>query len=139
MRIHIYCFFVLSIVMSNAALADSSSPKLAAYYDRHMAIVSGVGYAWTGRDPPAKVVIDVKQVGVGRDAYYALLKNGNLVLFQSPNDQHRVLMENVAKFSAGQSGVLVITTDHVLWWLDGATRKYVADDVATAAVGDQTV
>jgi hypothetical protein len=31
------------------AFADASGPALASHYDRHMALVDGVAYGWTGR------------------------------------------------------------------------------------------
>lgn len=47
-------------------------------------------------------------------------------------------MKGVARFTAGQSGVLAITNDKTLWWLSGATRYSIAGDAAMAAVGDGT-
>ena len=133
-----YCFslFAAMIVTPCAALADSSSPKLAAYYDRQMAIVAGKVYAWKGQEPLVKLATEARQVGVGRDRYYALLKSKDLVGFTRASPRPTVLMRGVVRFSAGQRGVLAITDDQALWWLSGATRNHIAGDVAMAAVGD---
>ena len=49
------------VIMSGApALADSSGPQLASYYDRHMALLDGVAHGWTDRGQP------VRLRGVGR-------------------------------------------------------------------------
>lgn len=60
------------------ALADSSSPLLAAYYDRFMAISSGFTYTWVGDGAPSGVGKNVRQVDVGRGKYYALTNDGVL-------------------------------------------------------------
>ena len=36
----------LALTSTHTASADSSSPLLAAFYDRQMAIINGVAYAW---------------------------------------------------------------------------------------------
>ncbi len=130
------CMLMLALLASGAARADSSSPELAAYYDRQMAIVAGKVYAWQGSQRPTIVPVAAKQVGVGRMHYYALTKAGNLLRFTGPSAQRTVLMRGVAKFAAGDSGVLAITDNNVLWWLNGTSRTRLADDVLTAAVGD---
>ena len=45
----------IGLVPRIAALADSSSPLLAAYYDRQMAIVDGMAYGWAGENPPKRI------------------------------------------------------------------------------------
>jgi hypothetical protein len=124
------------LLPSDTALADSSSPKPAAYYDRKMAIVAGRAYAWKGQNPPTRLPVVARQVGVGRDSYYALTTDGNLIAFDEDADQHAILMQGIARFSAGDSGVLAITNDRALWWLSGDTKQPLATDVAVAAVGD---
>ncbi|MGI9521626.1 MAG: hypothetical protein ACR2PG_08260 [Hyphomicrobiaceae bacterium] len=134
----IFFFRVLLVVSLSfgAALADSSSPKLAAYYDRQMAIVAGRVFAWKGREPPTVIPFTARQVGVGRNRYYVLTNDGKLIVLRENGDQHAVLMHGIARFAAGDSGVLAIANDRVLWWLTGATKQRMADDVAVAAVGD---
>jgi hypothetical protein len=107
MRIFSLRVFLFVWLSSGAVLADSSSPKLAAYYDRQMAIVAGKVYAWQGRNAPTEVPIKAIQVGVGRDRYYALTNTGKLISFGDNPVQHTVLMTGIARFAAGQSGVLV--------------------------------
>ncbi len=126
------------------AFADSSSPRLAAYYNRHMAIVDGQTYAWENDNPPRNIGISAVQVGVGGNRYYLLTGDGRLLDLAG---DHRPVeqMTGVVKFAAGQSGVLAISADHALWWLAAQTPLFksgasppekIADDVATAAVGD---
>ena len=136
MRIHAVRVLLIVLLSSGAALADSSSPKLAAYYDRQMAIVAGRVYAWEEQNPPTQLPVAAHQVGVGRDNYYALTNDGDLIAFDEDADQHSVLMQGIARFSAGDSGVLAITNDRALWWLSGETKQRLVTDVAVAAVGD---
>ena len=124
------------------ALADSSSPLLAAYYDRFMAISSGFTYTWVGDGAPFGVGRNVRQVGVGRGKYYALTNDG--VLWGSGRIGHHgetlrdVLMRDVTSFAAGRTGVFAIRKDGTLWWraADAAVAQKIADDVVRAAVGD---
>jgi alpha-tubulin suppressor-like RCC1 family protein len=136
MKVNAVRVFLIALLISSPALADSSSPNLAAYYDRQMAIVGGQIYAWKGRNPPKAISVTAHQVGVGRDRYYALTNNDDLLSFAENMDQHAVVMQGVARFSAGDSGVLAITNDRALWWLSGKTRQFIANNVAVAAVGD---
>ena len=135
-KMRIVQVFLIILLTSGTALADSSSPKLAAFYDRQMAIVAGQVYAWKGQNSPTILPVTARQVGVGRDKYYALTNNDDLMVFSGNTDQKTLLMAGIARFSAGDSGVLAITNDSVLWWLSGETRQHVATDVAVAAVGD---
>ena len=102
-------------MFSGTALADRSSPKLAAYYDRQMAIVAGKVYAWEGEDQPTILPIAACQVDVGRDEYYALTNNGELPVFDYVAEQPAVLIRDIARFVAGDSGVLTITSARALW------------------------
>lgn len=128
--------FLIVLLTSSPVLADSSSPKLAAFYDWQMAIVDGRAYAWKGQNPPRLIPGTARQVGVGRDRYYVLTNKGDLITFTENTDHHVVLMQDIAKFSAGNSGVLAIAKDRKLWWLSGKTKQHLADDVIGAAVGD---
>ncbi|MGB0572108.1 MAG: hypothetical protein ACPGQM_08605 [Alphaproteobacteria bacterium] len=95
-------------------------------------------YAWKGVAPPGLIPIPARQVGVERDNYYLLTREDELILFDENLDQQAVLMQQVAQFAAGDSGVLAITHDRNLWWLSGATKQFLARDVMDAAVGDGT-
>ena len=125
------------------ATADSSGRELASYYDRHMALVQGVAYGWTGRGAPQRQRAGVVQVGVGRDAYQALLDNGTLVTWgDAPGaaDRPAVLAGNGARFAAGASGWFLIDRDGLLWHgsdFSGATPpRRVATNVVEACIGD---
>jgi alpha-tubulin suppressor-like RCC1 family protein len=119
-------------------MADSSSPLLAAYYQRQMAIIDGVTYAWKGDDGPKRLQVKASQVGVGRDTYYALDKSGRLLAWRHMLVRPETLMTNVARFAAGRSGLLAITKDGTLWRINplSKARTRIAENVTHAAVGD---
>lgn len=125
------------LVPLNGAFADSSSPLLAAYYDRQMAIVGGVAYGWADSDKPVALSKGAVQVGVGRRAYYVRTDAGDLLKFRSLSSGAEKLLGGVVHFAAGRTGVLAIHGTGELWWLpaDGARRK-LADNAVAAAVGD---
>jgi len=68
MKVNAVRVFLIALLISSPALADSSSPNLAAYYDRQMAIVGGQIYAWKGRNPPKAISVTAHQVGGGCQA-----------------------------------------------------------------------
>jgi len=122
------------------AAADSSSPLLAAYYDRQMAIVDGTVYTWTDNTAPTRLPFKAVQVGVGRNVQYILTAEGVLLGFRDDTEHTERLMSGVAKFYAGQDGVLAIKEDGTLWWIAGfaGDKRKIASDVTIAAVGDGT-
>ena len=61
------------------AYADSTSPRLAAYYDRKILLCGETAYQWSGAARPQSVADNIKQVGVGRDASYVLTTSGRLL------------------------------------------------------------
>ncbi len=129
----------LSTLMSGApALADSSSPELASYYDRHMALVDGAAYGWLGRGTPRRMRAGVLQVGVSQDAFFALQNDGTLVTWTDAPEAAAPLMRGVSSFAAGQSGWFAIDRAAVLWHGAGsaAAPRRIADDVIAASVGD---
>ena len=136
------CFLGALLVVAPVvqARADSSSPLLAAYYDRQMAIVKGVAYAWRASSRPKPVAQNAIQVGVGRTRYYVLTGSGVLLSYQDGFSQPKTVMTGIAKFAAGRTGVLAIKPDGVLWWVDKLSGKNtrIADHVQEAAVGDGT-
>jgi alpha-tubulin suppressor-like RCC1 family protein len=120
-----------------SAQADSSHPSLASYYERHMALVEGVAYGWIGRGEPRELSSGVVQVGVSKDAYFALRADGVLVTGSDLVRTQTVLMRGVANFAAGASGWFAIDQAHVLWQGVGRGAPLrVAENVATASVGD---
>jgi hypothetical protein len=134
---------MLGLWLTGSAFADSASPLLAAYYDRQMAIVGGVAYAWKGNDTPKRLPFKAVQVGVGYDTYYVLTGyvltgEGTLVGFKDDPARPVRLMTGVLRFAAGRSGVLALRADRTLWWIRGraAEPRKLADGVAAAAVGD---
>lgn len=138
----------LSGCAAKAVHADSSTPRLASYYDRHMAICAGVAYEWTGDDTPKQVMRDVVQVGVGKRENYALAGDGRLHAWTNDPRRAVVLLEGVKSFAAGDTGVLAIKEEGVLVHVDRGSNPAsgrgptaptpVATNVKAASVGDGT-
>ncbi|HQR12464.1 MAG TPA: hypothetical protein PLW68_14155 [Casimicrobiaceae bacterium] len=137
--------FVCALAASGAdtSLADSSTPRLASYYDRHLAICGGDALEWGGNSKPAIVMRDVVQVGVGRSAGYALGRDGRLHTWGDGLRKVETILDGVRYFAAGESGVLVIKVDGSLWSAPGSgggplafTR--IAASAKAASVGDGT-
>jgi hypothetical protein len=129
----------LHVIMSGApALADRSGPQLASYYDRHMALLDGVAYGWTGRGQPVRLRASVRQVGVSQDAYFALYNDGRLISWDDAPETANLLMPGVGAFASGQSGWFAIDPAQVLWHGGGKLQapRRVAQDVTNACIGD---
>jgi hypothetical protein len=131
-----------TMMSSTPALADSSGPSLASYYDRHMALQGGVAFGWIGRGTPVRMLAGVQQVGVSEDAFFALQDDGRLVSWRTTPAAATPLMAGVASFACGQSGWFAIDPAQVLWQGGGTgtgtsrSPQRVADDVAMACIGD---
>jgi hypothetical protein len=127
------------VVASSApAFADSSGPQLASYYERHMAMLDGVAYGWTGRGQPVRMRAGARQVGVSQDAFFALQDDGRLFSWGDAPEAASLLMPGVSAFASGQSGWFAIDHARILWQGGGrllAPRR-VAEDVANACIGD---
>ncbi len=125
-----------------AAFADSSTPRLAAYYDRQVAICDGDAYAWSGRGAPAIAVRGATAAGVGRDDAYATTGDGRLLAWRDDPAAAQVVLTEVASFAAGDSGLLAIRADGSLWHVERTRGNYaakrVADRARAASVGDGT-
>lgn len=129
------------------ALADSSSPLLAAYYDKFLAICETRVYEWSGFDIPQESLSGIKQVGVGKRNRYALTTQNQLLAWKEDPKSFVVLMEGVKSFYAGRSGLFVIRNNGSLWNIQtegllgfGETlseeSSLIASNVITASVGD---
>ena len=139
---------VLAALAAGTVLADSSTPRLAAYYERHLAICGGDAYEWSGDELPRAAMRQVIQVGVGRHSSYALARDGQLYAWGDDFRKAEVLLEGVKAFAAGDSGVLAIKIDDTLWnverhggGLAGRSRierNRIAARVRSAAAGDGT-
>ncbi|MCE9657678.1 MAG: hypothetical protein K8R60_03895 [Burkholderiales bacterium] len=123
---------------STPAHADSSCPQLASYYERHMALLDGVAYGWVGRGPPMRMRAGARQVGVSKDAFFALLDDGRLITWDEAPDAATNVMPGVATFASGQSAWFAIDRAHALWRGGGTlpAPQRVADEVATACICD---
>jgi alpha-tubulin suppressor-like RCC1 family protein len=133
--------FILALATSMTAtdtLADGSGRELASYYERHMALRDGVAYGWTGRGAPRALLRDVVQVGVGKDAWFALRRDGTLLAWDRDPAAARTLMTGVARFAAGDSGWFAIDQGGALWYgrASAAAPTRVAEGVVDACIGD---
>jgi alpha-tubulin suppressor-like RCC1 family protein len=138
----------LAVCPAGTAVADSSTPLLASYYDRHMAVCGGDAHEWSGDGKPKPSLRDVVQVGVGRSENYALTRNGRLHGWSDDFRAAEPLLDGVRYFAAGNSGVLAIKVDGSLWrvarargllpgpWHSEVTP--IAANVVAASVGDGT-
>ena len=116
--------------------ADASGPALASFYDRHMALRDGVAYAWTGTGRPQRQRDGVRQVGVSRDACFALLDDGRLQRWADDLQRAATLMQGVAAFAAGESGWFATDASGQLWHGSTAAPQRVATGVVAACIGD---
>lgn len=126
--------------------ADSTSPRLAAYYDLKMLLCDQTAYQWRGGDRPQVAAEDVTQVGVGRDASYVLTKSGRLLTWREELDQKQEILDQVTWFVAGRTGVLAARSDGSLlylarsksWFGEGelVQTEKVGDSIVTASIGD---
>jgi alpha-tubulin suppressor-like RCC1 family protein len=147
-HVHRLLSIALTTFAATTASADSSSPRLASYYHRHLAICGGEAYEWSGDEQPRKALRQVMQVGVGKTQSYALTTAGRLHTWSADARESDLLLEGVRYFSAGNSGVLAIKSDGSLWrvtrtgsGLLGRDRNEFAQVAAVAkasSVGDGT-
>lgn len=131
----VLAFFLMA---TPAIHADSSGRHLASYYERHMALDGDVAFGWIGRGTPQRLLAGVQQVGVSRDAFFALLTDGSLRVWADSSGRDSVLMHGVAQFSAGATGWFAIDTAGVLWHgrAAGTERRRIATEVVDACIGD---
>lgn len=134
---------VLAAGGAATAYADSSTPRLASYYEQHLVICSGDAWAWRGDEEPTLVMRDVMAVGTGRRGRYALALDGRLHGWGEDARTPVVLMTGVRIFAAGSSGVLAIDTEARLWRVDASGGRppevtLIAPGVKAASVGDGT-
>jgi len=126
--------------------ADSTSPRLAAYYELRLLLCDQTAYQWRGSDRPKPVAKDVVQVGVGRDAAYVLTTAGRLLTWADTSDDKREILDRVIWFAAGRTGLFAARTDDTLdyiarpksWFGEGevARPERVGTSVLTASIGD---
>ena len=130
------------LVNPPSAHADASNAELASYYERHAALIDGVAYGWVGRGEPRRLregarQVGVRQIGVSRDAFFALLADATLVTWGEQPGPVTTLQRGVASFAAGATGWFAIDAGGALWHSNGgAAAQRVAHDVASACIGD---
>lgn len=126
--------------------ADSTSERLAAYYDVKMLLCGETAYRWRGRETPQLVARNAAQVGVGRRANYVLTTEGRLLAWQDEAGKKRELLSGIAWFAAGRTGVFAARPDGTLvylersknWFSEGKLARpiQVGTSVVAASIGD---
>lgn len=130
-------FVAVILGTGQPCLADSSGRDLASYYDRHMAIIGGAAFGWTGSHQPRRMLGEVAQVGVTRDSFLALRTNGVLVRWTHDASAASPVMSGITSFASGQTGVFAIDAARVLWHVaSGAAPQKIAEHVSAASIGD---
>lgn len=140
-------FLVAYTVHAMPAAADSSSPRLAAYYDSFLTICGNKVYEWSNNDTPREKMMGAKQVGIGKYNRYALTIDDKLLVWGEDRQELTILMDDVSSFYAGRTGLLAIRNDNSLWRIstksllefgEAISGKpfHVANSTLTAAVGD---
>lgn len=128
-------------------MADSSSPLLAAYYERYLAICETRVYQWNNFETPRESLSGIKQVGVGKRNRYALTVKNKLLAWEDDPANATVLMEEVKSFYAGRTGLFVIRNDGSLWNFQTKSLlgfgeslaeepSFVDNNALTASIGD---
>lgn len=142
LKIRALCAFMSAVsfmALTGICLGDSSSPNLASYYDRHMAIINDAAFGWTGANKPRHMLDSVKQVGVSNDSFFALKKDGTLLQWSGNGGSAKQIASGVSSFSAGQRGVFVIDTARGLWHIAAYDAPVkISDQVLAASIGDGT-
>lgn len=139
--------FVCCLVFAMPVAADSSEPRLAAYYDRFLALCGDSVFEWNDFDAPAQRMSGIRQVGVGKNNSYVLTVKGKLLAWSDNPDRSIVLSDQVKSFYAGRSGLFVIRIDDTLWHFntkslfgfgEDVARKprMIATNIVTASIGD---
>jgi alpha-tubulin suppressor-like RCC1 family protein len=135
------------LLVAAPVAVDSSSPRLAAYYDRFLALYGDSVFEWSDSVTPVKRIAGIKQVGVGQSNSYALTKKGELLAWDDDPAESIVLANKVSSFYAGRTALLVIRNDGELPQFDtrglfrfgeklASESNTIADNILTAAVGD---
>ena len=136
----------VGLATTSAAVADGSSARLAAYYDRKLLLCGTTAYQWNGSEVPIKVATDLVQVGVGQDASYGLTTTGALIYWRDDPSAPQTLMDQINWFAAGNSGLFALDTDDTLWFLaqdsswfssnKNSKPEAIAKAVRAASIGD---
>lgn len=124
------------LLRADPGTADSTSPRLAAYYDLKMLLCGQTAYQLRGWVDPQIVATGIAQVGVGKSDNYVLTLDGRLLTLKGKTRQ---LLDDVAWFSAGHSGIFAARTDGTLVYLssqdsDSAIAQEKAKPIAASVI-----
>lgn len=121
---------VVAVSGRTTVRADSTSPRLAAYYDLKLVLCGETAFQWRGGDRPQPIATGVTQVGVGRDVGYALNKSAQLLALKGGTGEKQVILDQAVWFSAGRSGVFASRSDRTFVYLARSNRWFSSDELA---------
>lgn len=134
------------LTIGHPGLADSTSPRLAAYYEARMLVCGDTAFHWHGEETPRRLAAGIVQVGVGRDALYALTRAGALLGWDGDGTARTTLLDRVDWFAAGRTGLFARQRDGTFrfiarparWFSEGepSEPEAIDADVIAASVGD---
>ena len=138
---------VLCILMGQVPVhADSTSPRLSAYYDIKMLLCYQTAYQWRGSDRPTPIANDIIQVGVGRNTSYVLTTSGRLLALSGASNETQEVLDQVTWFVAGRTGVFAERSNGNLeyiarpknWFGEGkmVQPESVGISILAASIGD---
>ena len=126
--------------------ADSTSQRLAAYYELKMLLCQQTAYQWKGDNRPIPVANNIVQVGVGRNASYVLTTSGRLLTWSDESGEKQELLDQVSWFVAGRTGVFAARSNGTLeyiarprsWFgeVELTPTERIGNPVLTASIGD---
>ena len=138
--------FMCTLMGQVPSQADSTSPRLAAYYDLKMLLCDQTAYQWRESNRPTPVANDVIQVGVGRNASYVLTTSGRLLTWSDASSEKQEIFDQVTWFEAGRMGVFAARSNGTLeyiarpkrWFGEGeiVQPENISTSVVAASIGD---
>lgn len=132
------------LLLSTNAIADSSTPRLAGYYNDFLAICNNVVFEITPKYSKAINLKNIEKVAIGKEKRYALNSDGQLFTWEE--DKPILLMEGIKNIYAGKSGLFTIKENNDLFYneinhsligdITISKQEFIDSSVFTATIGD---
>lgn len=121
-----------------AAEAVKRRSSVALYYELKLAIADGRVYEWRAAARPRRVMSNAAHVAVNAGHGHAIDADNRALRWGAGSDRMEIVLDDVAYFAAGESGMLAIRCDGSLWQRKAGARDWsrVADAAIHAWVGD---